>query len=199
MAEPATPPPARKESLWLWALAALVLLALVIALAVRACDDDDKGASNSGTPIVPTTAPSITESLPETTPGGPEPDLPEPLPTDRRGGGTLAVGSQDLFPALAGSLARFANQQATGKRVRVLSVVGDESFWVGRSTEQRLLVVINPNGESPPKVRAGQTVDFGGQVVANEGDYGVTEPHGRTVLERHGYHVVVSAQELRLR
>ncbi len=190
----------RREGLWLWALVALVLLAIVIVLGVRACDDD-KGTSEAGTPIVTEpcrrTAPSLTDSVPETTPGGPEPDPPT-LPPGRRGG-TLVVGTQDLYPALAGSLTKFANQQATGKGLNVVSVVSDEAFWAGRSKVQRLLVVIDPKGETPPKVRAGQTVSFSGQVLANEGDHGVTEPDGMALLERHGHHVLVSAQDLKLR
>jgi hypothetical protein len=204
VAEPTTPPPVRREGLWLWALAALVLLALVIVLGLRACDDD-KETSNTGTPIVTepispvpaTTPPSITESVAVTTPGGPEPDPPTLPPGG--GGGTLVVGTQDLYPALEGSLTAFANQQATGKGVRVVSVVNAEAFWAGRSKVQRLLVVINPKGERPPQVRAGQTVDFSGQVVSNEGEYGVTEPDGMTLLARHGHHVLVSTQDLKLR
>jgi hypothetical protein len=193
----------RREGLWLWALAALVLLAIVIVLGVRACDDD-KGTGESGTPIVteplttvPTTAPSITDSVPETTPGGPEPDPPTLPPGSS--GGTLVVGTQDLYPALEGSLTKFANQQATGKELSVVSLVGDVAFWAGRSKVQRVLVVINPKGQAPPKMRAGQTVSFSGQVLANEGDYGVTEPDGTALLARHGHHVLVSAQDLKLR
>lgn len=204
MAEPTTPQPVHREGLWLWALAALVLLAIVIVLGVRACDDD-KGTGEAGTPIVTepfstvptTTTPSITDSVPETTPGGPEPDPPT-LPPGRRGG-TLVVGTEDLYPALEGSLTKFANQQATGKGLSVVSLVSDQAFWAGRSKVQRLLVVIDLKGEAPPKVRAGQTVNFSGQVLANEGDYGVTEPDGTTLLARHGHHVLVSAQDLKLR
>jgi hypothetical protein len=199
-----TPPPVRREGLWLWGLAALVLLAIVTVLVIRSCDDD-KGAGNTGTPIVtegfdtvPTTAPSITESVPQTTPGGPEPDPPVLQPPGSRGG-TLLVGNQDLYPALEGSLTRFANQQATGSGVTVVSVVGDEAFWAGRNKLQRLLVVIDLKGQAPPEVRPGQTVEFSGQVLANEGTYGVTEPGDPTLLERHGHHVLVSAQDLKLR
>ncbi len=199
----------RREGLWLWALAALVLLAILIVLGVRACDDD-KGTSSTGTPIVTeptstvpatvptTTAPSRTDSVPETTPGGPEPDPPA-LPPPSRDGGTLVVGTQDLYPALAGSLTKFANQQATGKGLNLISVVGGKAFWAGRGKAERVFVVIDPKGQAPPKVRAGQTVDFSGQVLANEGDYGVTEPDGLALLARHGHHVLVSAQDLRLR
>ena len=92
----------RREGLWLWALAALVLLAIVIVLGVRACDDD-KGTSSTGTPViteppstVPTTTPSLTDSVPETTPGGPEPDPPTLPPGS--GGGTLVVGTRISTP-----------------------------------------------------------------------------------------------------
>ena len=205
MTEPTTPPSLRREGLWLWALAALVLLAIVTALGVRACDDE-KETDKAGTSIVTepvstvpaTTAPSITESVPETTPGGPEPDPPT-LPPPGRRGETLVVGTQDLYPALEGSLTKFANQQATGKGLSVVSVVSDETFWAGRSKVQRLLVVIDLNGQAPPKVRAGQTVDFSGQVLANDGNYGVTEPDGTTLLARQGHHLLVSAQDLELR
>jgi hypothetical protein len=192
----------RRETLWLWALAALVLLAIVIVLGVRACDDD-KGSSSTGTPVTteppstaPTTTPTLTDSVPETTPGGPEPD-PPPLPPGS-GGGTLVVGTQDLYPALEGSLTKFANQQATGQGLNVVSVVSDQAFWAGRDKAQRLLVVIDPKGEAPPKVQAGQTVSFSGQVLANEGDYGVTVPDETALLARHGHHVLVSAQDLKL-
>jgi hypothetical protein len=192
----------RREGLWLWALAALVLLAIVIVLGARACDED-KGPSSTGTPViteppstVPTTTPSLTDSVPETTPGGPEPDPPTLPPGS--GGGTLVVGTQDLYPALEGSLTKFANQQATGEGLNVLSVVSDQAFWAGRGKAERLLVVINPKGGAPPKVQGGQTVSFSGQVLANEGDYGVTEPDGMALLARHGHHVLVSAQDLKL-
>ena len=192
----------RREGLWLWALAALVLLAIVIVLGARACDED-KGTSSTGTPVitepastVPTTTPSLTDSVPETTPGGPEPDPPTLPPGS--GGGTLVVGTQDLYPALEGSLTKFANQQATGQNLNVVSVVSDQAFWAGRGKAQRLLVVINPKGEAPPKVQGGQIVSCSGQVLANEGDYGVTVPDETTLLARHGHHVLVSAQDLKL-
>ena len=69
----------------------------------------------------------------------------------------LVGGDQDLYPALEGSLTKFANQQATGKELNVVSVVSDEAFWAGRTKVQRLLVVIDVKGQAPPKVRAGQT------------------------------------------
>ncbi len=194
----------RREGLWLWALAALVLLAIVIVLGVRACDDD-KGTSSTGTPIV-------TESFQHGADDHAEPHRVGPRDHSgraRAGSSDVAAGQwrrnalvggdQDLYPALAGSLTKFANQQATGKELNVVSVVSDQAFWAGRGKAQRLLVVINPKGETPPKVRAGQKVSFSGQVLANEGDYGVTVPVETALLARHGHHVLVSAQDLKLR
>lgn len=208
MAEPATPPPARREALWLWALAALVLLAIVIVFVVRACDDDN-GTTTSGTPpatetsfdTVPTTAPSITESLPETTPGGPEPDPPAPPPPGNANrGGILQVNGNDLYPFLGGNLLRVADTQVTGKSVPVIEVAGDRSFWVGRSKTQRLLVVLNLKGSSPPKVSPGQRVQFVGQIVDSAGgDHGVTDDEGLQLLRRQGHHAFVSVHDLKLR
>lgn len=207
MAEPTTPPPARREGLWLWALVALVFLAIVIVFVVRACDDD-KGTANSGTPsatetsfgTVPTTAPSITESLPETTPGGPEPDPPEPPPPGNSNrGGILQVNGNDLYPFLGGNLLRVADAQVTGKSVPVIEVAGDRSFWVGRSKTQRLLVVLNLKGSSPPKVSPGQLAQFVGQIVDSAGgDHGVTDDEGLQLFRRQGHHAFVSVHDLKL-
>ena len=38
-------------------------------------------------------------------------------------------------------------------------------------------------------------MSFSGQVLANEGDYGVTVPDETALLARHGHHVLVSAQD----
>lgn len=208
MAEPAIPPPARSEGLWPWALVALVFLAIVIVFVVRACDDD-KGTANSGTPsatqtnfgTVPATAPSITESVPETTPGGPEPDPSEPLPpgnTDR--GGSLQVNGNDLYRFLGSNLLRVADAQVIGQSVPVIEVASDRSFWVGRSKTQRLLVVLNVKGKTPPpKVSPGQRAQFVGQIVDSAGgDHGVTDDEGLQLLRRQGHHALVSVGDLKL-
>ena len=77
-------------------------------------------------------------------------------------------------------------------------MVSDQTFWAGRSKVQRLLVVIDPKSQATPKVRAGQTVTFSGQVLANEGNDGVTVPDETALLARQGQHVLVSEQDLKL-
>jgi hypothetical protein len=206
VAEPTTTPPGRRQGLWLWALAAIVLIGIGILIAVRAFGNDD----GSGTPTVTgsprltgtdaaPTAPSITESTPVTTPGGPEPDPPEPLPPGRRGGTLLANGN-DLYPFLSGNLLRVANAQVEGKAVPVIEVAGDKAFWVGRSKAQRLLVLLNLKGAAPPEVTPGQKVQFVGQIVGNaDDDHGVTDDEGLQLLRRQRHHALVSAFDLKLR
>jgi hypothetical protein len=204
--EPTTTPPARRQVLWLWALAAIVLIGIGILVGVRALDQDD----GSGTPTVSPrltgtdaapTGPSITESTPVTTPGGPEPDPPQPLPPgETRRGGTLLVNGNDLYPFLGGNLLRVADSQVTGKSVPVIEVAGDRSFWVGSSKTQRLLVVLNLKGSSPPKVSPGQRAQFVGQIVDSAGgDHGVTDDEGLQLLRRQGHHAFVSVHDLKLR
>lgn len=207
MAEPTTTPPARRQALWLWALAAIVLIGIGILIAVRAFDDDGSGTPTTvtgsprltGTDAAPTT-PRITESTPVTTPGGPEPDPPQPLPPGEAGrGGTLLVNGNDLYPFLSGNLLRVANTQVEGKSVPVIEVVSDKSFWVGRSKAQRLLVELNLKGAAPPEVTAGQKVQFVGQIVdIAGGDHGVTDDEGVQLLRRQGHYASVSAFDLKL-
>jgi hypothetical protein len=206
VAEPTTPPPARREGLWLWALLALVVLAIAIVFVVRACDDDN-GTGDSGTPpatetsfgTAPTTAPTFTESVPETTPGGPEPPEPPP-PGNANRGGVLQVNGNDLYPFLGGNPLRVADAQVTGQSVPVIEVAGDSSFWVGRSKTERLLIVLNLKGSSPPQVSPGQRAQFVGQLVDSAGgDHGVTDDEGLQLLRRQGHHASVSVHDLKLR
>jgi hypothetical protein len=167
-------------------------VAVVAFGAVQVFDDDDGGGANTTAPTGETASRSpqltLTDSVPATTPGGPEP--PEP--------GTLVVDNRNLFPALSGSLASFANQQVEGAQLRVIEVNGTSSFWVGRSRGQRLLVVLNLKGEPFPQLREGQLVDFIGPIQANAGTYGVTDPQSAALLERQGHHAFVSVFDLKL-
>ena len=82
----------------------------------------------------------------------------------------------------------------------VIEVAGDKSFWVGRSKTERLLVVLNLKGSSPPDVTPGQKVQFVGQIVDSAGgDHGVTDDGGLQLLRRQGYHASVSVHDLKLR
>jgi hypothetical protein len=172
-------------------------VAVVAFAAVQVFDDDDDGgnaaAPTSGeTAARPTTTSpqlTLTQTVPATTPGGPEP--PEL--------GTLVVGDRNLLPALSDSLASYAFQQVQGAGQQVIEVNGTSSFWAGRSRGQRLLVVLNLKGEPFPQLREGQLVDFIGQIQPNEGDYGETDPQSRALLERQGHHAFVSVLDLELK
>ena len=174
-------------------------MAVVAFGAVQLFDDDDDGGGantpaageTSARPTDQATSPelTLTDSVPATTPGGPEP--PE--------GGKLVVGTRNLLPALSDSLASYANQQVEGTGLRVIEVNGTSSFWVGRSQRQRLLVILNLKGEPFPQVREGRLADFIGQIRANDGSDGETDPQSQALLERQGHHAFVSVFDLKLR
>jgi hypothetical protein len=201
VSESPTPTPRPRLTPWLAAIGVLAV-AVVAFGAVRLFDDDDDGSgARTTTPTVADTASpttvvlsgelTLSESVPATTPGGPEPPDPEP--------GTLRVGWTDLYPALEGSLAGFANQQVEGKRVEVLGVNGSSSLWVGRREGRQLLVVVNLKGQPFPRVQEGRLVDLVGQIRPNQGNHGVTDAQGRAILERQGHHAFVSVLDLKLR
>lgn len=137
MAEPTTPPPARRQALWLWALAAIVLIGIGILIAVRAFGDDDNPATPTvvtdnprltGTDAAPT-VPGITDSIPETTPGGPEPDPPGPI--------------QPVHPA------EMSLRVVPGKRVSLLERPGGRVVKrIGDTTEFGSPEVLSPTGQS---------------------------------------------------
>jgi hypothetical protein len=192
VSEPPTPPPRPNLTPWLAAIGVLAV-AVVAFAAVQLFDDDDESGSGTTTPTFaeatqpPATAATspqltLTESVPVTTPGGPEP--PDPA--------VLVAGSVDLFPELSGSLAPYANQQVEGKRLEVIEVNGTSSLWVGRDRAQRLLVVLNLKGQPFPEVREGQLVDLVGQLRPNNGNHGETDPQSEALLERQGHHAFVS-------
>jgi hypothetical protein len=197
-----SPGPTPRPRLTPWLAAIGVLAVAVVAFAaVQVFEDDDDGGGGRPTTTfaevapAPTTTPvptspqlTLTDSVPATTPGGPEP--PEP--------GRLAVGDRDLFPALSGSLASFANQQVEGERVTVIEVNSTSSFWVGRSRDQRLLVVLNLKGQPFPQLSEGQIVSLVGQIRPNDGNYGETDAPGAALLERQAHHALVSVFDLKL-
>ena len=187
VSEGPTPQPKPRLNWWFAAIGVLAVAVIAFAAVQVFGDDDDNDSTDTTTPTAaaPATATSpqltLTESVP-TTPGGPEP--PDSA--------TLVVGTTDLFPALVGSLEPYANQQVTGKRVEVIEVNDESSLWVGRSREQRLLIVFNRKGMPFPEVEEGDVVDFVGQLRANDGNYGETDPESEALLERQGQHAFVS-------
>lgn len=198
MTESPTPGPRPRLTPWLAAIGVLAVAVIAFG-AVQAFDDDDDGGNAatdgamSGLTAAPTTTSpqlTLTESVPQTTPGGPEPPAGEP--------GALEVAGNDLYPSLGGSLQGFANQQVEGTAVPVVAVNGEQSFWVGRPGAQRLLVVLNLKGEPFPRLEPGSRVDLIGMIQPNQGEYGVSDAAGKALLARQGHHAFVSVFDLDL-
>jgi hypothetical protein len=111
------------------------------------------------------------------------------------------MGKRNVFPLLKGSLRRFAPTQVEGKSLVVVTLAGPESFWAGRSGNQRILVTMR-KGENTPKITVGQKVDFVGLLTAAPADAGalrVRNDADRTLLARQGAYVVASAADVKLR
>jgi hypothetical protein len=208
MTEPGSGPPSsplRRENLWLWALGALALAGIAAVLIFEAVDDDgDNGASATvattvetlpGPPPANRLPPESTTGQTTTTPGG-----PEPVPIANSG--TMVANNQNLYPFLPSTLSQFANTQVAGKNVPIESIVNDETIWVGLDNSQRLLLRINLKGQSPPKLSAGQRVDFFAALIPNP--EGAAETFGvdgedQALLDRQGYHGLVSVNDLKVR
>ena len=198
MSESPTPGPRPRLTPWLAAIGVLAV-AVVAFGAVQLFDDDDDGgnaATDSATTALTaspatTTSPqlTLTDSVTQTTPGGPEPPAGD--------SGVLEVADSDLYPSLNGSLQAFANQQVEGTAVPVVAVNGEQSFWVGRP-DQRLLVVLNLKGEPFPRLAVGQRVDLVGMISANQAEYGVTDRASQALLAQQGHHALVSVFDLDL-
>ena len=75
------------------------------------------------------------------------------------------MGKRDLYPLLAGSLARYVSKPVSAKSATIVQVAGIDSFWAGRNDGKRVLVKIDLNGQRPPKLETGQQVSFVGRFV----------------------------------
>jgi hypothetical protein len=168
-------------------VAPLVLVALLAA----ACGDKDESSSAAPT----TTASTSTVS---TGPSGTTPIPAQPSSKANR----LRLEQRDLYPLLAGSLAKYVPNQVTGTSVEVVQVAGIDSFWAGRSPKQRILVKIDLKGKQPPSVQEGQQADFVGHLVkftpADQSKLGVKGKTGGPVLQNQGVYVIVSVDDLKL-
>lgn len=192
--ESPTPGPRPRLAPWL-AIFGILALALVAFGAAQLLEDDDDEALPGPPPPgevtpAPTTSPqlTLTDSVPDTTPGSREPPPGEP--------GALEVAGNDLYPSLGGSLLGFANQQVEGTAVPVVEVNGKSSLWVGQRGNRRLLVVLNLKGEPFPSVQPGDRVDLVGMILPNGDDYGVSDDTSKVLLERQGHHAYVSVFDL---
>jgi hypothetical protein len=167
-------------------------LVLVVLLAAG-CSGDEKSSSPA-----PATTSSTTTSTVSTGPSGTTP-IPS-LPSSK--GNKLLLGNRDLYPLLAGSLARYVPNQVTGKSVNVIQKAGLDSFWAGRKGSERILVKINLKGKQPPRVRVGQQADFVGHLVKAKpkeaSSLGVKGKTGGPQLQTQGVYVIVSVGDLKL-
>lgn len=129
---------------WLLPLLALLALLVLLVLLLRGCGDDEETTSS-------TTPPAATQ--PAGGPGGGAGDLTAE--------GSSLLGQDDLSGRVG--------QTATGTGVKVVKVVGQQGFWVGRSETDRVYVeygakagTAEAGAEFKPKV--GDTVDLTGEV-----------------------------------
>jgi hypothetical protein len=156
---------------WAWLLLAILAIVL-IWWAVEAFSGDD--ADEEMAP--PATDAAVVDTAPVAAPGSPDGAAGERI-TDI---GAL-LDAEDPT-ALVGREVRLED-------VRVLEMVGDATFWVGRGANDRMFVILDEQIPSPPpdvegrvNVNAGQTVDIMGAVRAS-GDLpggGVLDQTGRT-------------------
>lgn len=202
---------------WLWLLA--LVLALAIALfAVKGCGDAKHEKGNAVGTTAPASGPGATGPVngsAETSGTTVQAGAPATGTTGGGGSGATAAGGgsgssaltiggkpADLSSGSSASLRTQVGQAVRADGVKVLSVVGDEVFWVGSGGQQRVLVHLATTGESAPKVRAGDRASFTGTLRANAagaaGAYGVTKAEDSTLLEQQGVHVEAKVGTLKL-
>lgn len=136
---------------WVWLILAVLVIAFFIWM-FTGDDDADRVATDLNpvevVPVVPVT--DATMAAPND-PAGPITDL------------TMITGATGLT-SMVGRQVQLGN-------VRVQEVVGDRTFWVGSSADQRALVVLNevatpgqPGVEGRYDVTAGQVVNVNGTI-----------------------------------
>jgi hypothetical protein len=162
-------------------------LAVVLVVAA-ACGDNDKGTATPQTS--PGTTTSSTTTLPAPT-GAPKASKKA----------SLTMGTRNLVPLLKTRIRRFAPTQVEGHSLKVVALAGPTSFWAGRNRNQRILVTMRLKGGSPPKISAGQKVDFIGLLTSaavGADALGVTNSADETLLESQGAYVDASAADVKL-
>jgi hypothetical protein len=149
----------RRTPGWLWLLAALVVLALLL-LALSQCGADDPAPRAAGDAATSTPA-QLPSQAPQSAPGG------------DAAGTALTVGDRPLLPLSGGAgpngeLTELVGQTVTARGSTVLSVPADEGFWVGTSETDRLWVRLSGPDESGYVVMQGDRVDFTGKIEAHD-------------------------------
>ena len=133
------------------------------------------------------------------------PSATTPVTTAAAGGAGTVVsqGAPVLSAAGVQDLAGHTGQQAVGNDVKVQSVPADEGFWVGTSTTDRIWVQLTgKSGESPYRVKTGDTVDFTGVLTAEPAGFaartGLTAAEGAALLTTQAQYVDVDKSALAL-
>ncbi|MFG1927752.1 hypothetical protein [Cryptosporangium sp. NPDC048952] len=180
----------------------LIVLVVLLLLGLSRCGNDDSSddASSTSTPTT-TAAPSATA----TASAAATSDAAGTTPGSASSTGGLTLGTTALFSdgdssTATADLTQYAGQPAVGTAVIVESVPADEGFWVGSSDTERVWVQLTGQGESPFKVKAGQTVSFIGTVTGHGADFpakvGVTAAEGADQLVAQKQHVQVERSAL---
>lgn len=121
----------RRRGGWLWWLLLLLaaVIALIIVLAARGCgSDNDNGKSNNNGQTATNGGAGTTTSAASNGSGS---------GGSATGIGALTSRSANLLGRSPTALARFVGKPVSGRAVKVVSVVGDEVFWVGSSNSDR--------------------------------------------------------------
>jgi hypothetical protein len=167
---------------WLWALLALLALAILL-FALAQCGNSTDPAST------PAPAPSSAATA-----------------TAGAGQGSLTADGTSVLPLAQvsgpnGQLTSQTGKAATGQGVLVQSVPADEGFWVGTSETDRVWVQLSGTDESGYVVQQGDRVDFTGQVATHDSGFatqvGVDAAEGADQLGQQGAHIEVAKSELR--
>jgi len=167
-------------------LAPLALAALLAA----SCSGNDKSSSATTTTTSATTTGATGSGNTGSRP-----------PTSSSSTGRLAVGKRDLYPLLAGSLARYVSKPVSAKSATIVQVAGIDSFWAGRNDGKRVLVKIDLKGQRPPKLETGQQVSFVGRFVKApklRDSVGVKPKTGLPLLTKQGVYILVPISKLKL-
>jgi hypothetical protein len=194
----------KRKPWWLWALLALVALAL-LAFGLSQC------------------GPGAAGPVPNTADGGAPSAAPAGAPTGQAGpaaGAGAAAGAaagalapdaltadgEPMLPVSEvagdnGSLAGLVGKPVTANGVTVQSVPANEGFWVGTGEADRVWVQLTGGGESGYVVKQGDRVQFSGTMVNHDGGFagqaGVDPAEGADQLTAQAAHAEVQKSTLR--
>jgi hypothetical protein len=169
-------------------LPTVAVLAVVLLLAAS-CGGSKKTTSTSAVPTG-TTATS-----------------PVPTPTPKPNKGLTirtADGTHNFYPLITGktNLVGYSTGQVEGPKVRILSIVAPDAFWIGKGPNMRVLVHIRLKGQPTPNIHAGQNVGIIGQLTESPqgaaNTLGVKDAASKSMLDREGAYVEVSIGDLKL-